>query len=34
MEAPRFGKISIDQEARRAIEKASRASCAVCGASQ
>ena len=29
MEAPMFGKISIDQEARQAIEKASRASCAV-----
>jgi len=31
MKAPRFGKISIDQEARQAIEKASRACYAVCG---
>ena len=31
MKAPMFGKDSIDQEARRAIEKDSRASCPVSG---
>ena len=31
MESPQFGRISIDPETRRAVEKAFRASCAVCG---